>query len=115
MYATRTSRCSVFARSIPSRSAGSCIASPATCGGRAQSSTRFDRSHFLAFVESALRVETVYWVLDPDFNRYADIQHAINVELLRRFAAERIEFAFPSRTVYVRSPDQGLASAVASA
>lgn len=74
-----------------------------------QSLTRFDRSHFLAFADSALRVETVYWVLDPDFNKYADIQHAINVELLRRFAAERIKFAFPSRTVYVR-PDQGLAS-----
>ena len=80
-----------------------------------QQSTRFDRSHFLLFVESALRVETVYWVLDPDFNRYADIQHSINVELLRRFAAEHIEFAFPSRTLYVRSPDQALGSAVASA
>jgi small-conductance mechanosensitive channel len=71
--------------------------------------TRFDRSHFLTFAESGLRVETVYWVLDADYNKYADIQHAINVELLRRFAAEDIEFAFPSRTVYVRS-DQGLTS-----
>lgn len=80
-----------------------------------QQSTRFDRSHFLLFAESALRVETVYWVLDPDYNRYADIQHSINVELLRRFAAEHIEFAFPSRTLYVRSPDQAPGSAVASA
>ena len=76
--------------------------------------TRFDRSHFLAFAESALRVETVYWVLDPNYNKYADIQHAINLELLRRFEAERISFAFPSRTVYVRPPDQGIASAAAA-
>ena len=76
--------------------------------------TRFDRSHFLSFAESALRIETVYWVLDPDYNKYADIQHGINVELLRRFAAEHIEFAFPSRTVYVRPPDQELASAVSA-
>ena len=68
--------------------------------------TRFDRSHVLLFVDSALRVETVYWVLDPDYNKYADIQHAINVELLRRFAAERIDFALPSRTLYVRPPGQ---------
>jgi small-conductance mechanosensitive channel len=64
--------------------------------------TRFDRSHCLSFGDSALRFETVYWVLDADFNRYADIQHAINVELLRRFAAEGIAFAFPSRTVYMK-------------
>jgi small-conductance mechanosensitive channel len=74
--------------------------------------TRFDRSHFMLFAESALRIETVYWVLSPDYNRYADIQHAINVELLRRFAAEGIDFAFPSRTLYVRSPDQGMSSVV---
>jgi small-conductance mechanosensitive channel len=64
--------------------------------------TRFERSHFLSFAESALRIETVFWVLDADFDRYADIQHAINIELLRRFTAERIDFAFPSRTMYVR-------------
>lgn len=75
-----------------------------------QSHTRFERSHFLTFAESALRVETVYWVLDSDYNRYADIQHAINVELLRRFATEDIDFAFPSRTLFVRSPDQGIAA-----
>jgi small-conductance mechanosensitive channel len=77
--------------------------------------TRFDRSHFLAFAESGLRVETVYWVLDPDFNKYADVQHAINVELMRRLAAENIDFALPSRTVYVRTPDQGLTAAAGAA
>ena len=64
---------------------------------------RFDRSHFTAFTESALRVETVYFVLDPDFNRYLDIQQRINLELLRRFNAERIRFAFPSRAIYVEA------------
>jgi small-conductance mechanosensitive channel len=41
-------------------------------------------------------------VLDPDYNRYADIQQSINLELLRRFASEGIEFAFPSRTLFLR-------------
>ena len=67
-----------------------------------QNPTRFDRCHFLAWMDSALRIETVYYVLDADYTRFADIQHAINIELLRRFAAEKIEFAFPSRTVIVK-------------
>ena len=64
--------------------------------------TRFDRCHFLGWMESALRIEVVYFVLDADYLRYADIQHAINIELLRRFRAEQIEFAYPSRTVHVQ-------------
>lgn len=64
--------------------------------------TRFDRCHFLTWTDSSLRIEVVYYVLDGNYNRFADIQHAINVELLRRFAAEKIEFAFPSRTLIVK-------------
>jgi small-conductance mechanosensitive channel len=71
----------------------------------AQNRTRFDRSHFMSFADSSLRLETVYWVLDPDFNKYADIQHAINVNVLRRFTAEGVDFAFPSRTLYMKAAD----------
>jgi small-conductance mechanosensitive channel len=60
---------------------------------------KFDRSHVIGFTESAVRVETVYFVLDPDANRSLDIQQAILLEVLRRFNAERIQFAFPTRTV----------------
>ena len=67
---------------------------------------RFGRCHFLTWTESALRFETVYHVLDAEFDRYADIQHAINVELLRRFAAEKIEFAFPARTIIMKREPQ---------
>ncbi|HEX7090910.1 MAG TPA: mechanosensitive ion channel family protein [Longimicrobiales bacterium] len=63
--------------------------------------TRFDRAHFCAFGDSALSFEVVYYVLDPDYNLYMDIQQAINLELVRRFAAEGIEFAFPTRTLHV--------------
>ena len=33
-----------------------------------------------------------------------DVQQAINLEVLRRFAAEKVKFAFPSRTVYHEGP-----------
>jgi small-conductance mechanosensitive channel len=69
-----------------------------------QTQTRFDRCHFLTFADSSLRFETVFFVLNPDYNTYADIHHAVNLALLKRFAAERIAFAFPTRTV-VMTPD----------
>jgi small-conductance mechanosensitive channel len=67
----------------------------------AQSPVKFDRSHVSTFSDSAVRVETVYYVLDADYKKYMDVQQAINLEILSRFAAERVRFAFPTRTVYV--------------
>ena len=75
-----------------------------------QNNTRFDRSHFLTFADSALRLETVYYVLDADYNFYADTQHAINLALLRQFKAEGIAFAFPTRTVHLESELSGASS-----
>jgi small-conductance mechanosensitive channel len=65
----------------------------------AQTSVRFERSHFAGFQESALRMETVYFVLDPDYSRFMDVQQAVNLEVLRRFKTQGIQFAFPTRTV----------------
>jgi small-conductance mechanosensitive channel len=68
----------------------------------AQSATRFDRSHFKSYGAFSLDFETVYYVLTPDYNRYMDIQEAINLELLRHFTAHGIEFAYPTSTVLAR-------------
>ncbi|HEX6599670.1 MAG TPA: mechanosensitive ion channel family protein [Gemmatimonadaceae bacterium] len=64
-----------------------------------QGDVRFDRAHFQGFGESALKFEVVYYVLSPDYNRYMDIQQAINLEIMEQFEGEEIEFAFPTRTV----------------
>ena len=63
--------------------------------------TRFDRAHFQKFGDSSLDFEVVYYVLTPDFNIYMDIQQSINLALLELFEKEKIEFAFPTRTLYV--------------
>jgi len=68
----------------------------------AQPLTRFDRSHLLTIDPTGLRVETVYVVLDADYNTYADIQQAINLEVLRRLQQERIGFGFGTRLVNMR-------------
>lgn len=67
--------------------------------------TRFDRAHFKEFGDSSLNFEVVYFVLDPDYNLYMDIQQQINLAMVKRFAREGIDFAFPTRTLYVISPD----------
>lgn len=67
-----------------------------------QEHVRFDRTHFKAYGDSSLEFEVVYYVLDPDYNVYMDKQQAINFALFRRFDAEGIEFAYPTRTLFVR-------------
>ena len=73
----------------------------------AQPETRFDRSHFSAFADSSMNFETVYYVTKPDYNVYMDIQQAINLAIVRRFEAEGIEFAFPTRTLHIAGSVNG--------
>jgi small-conductance mechanosensitive channel len=70
-------------------------------------STRFDRSHFMSYGDFSLNFETVYYVLSPDYNIYADIQQEINIKLFEKFEDEQIVFAFPSRTIYFADEQKG--------
>ena len=63
--------------------------------------TRFDRSHFMSYGDYALKFETVYYILSPDYNNYMDVQQAIYFELHEQFEKEQIEFAYPTQTLYV--------------
>ncbi|MDR5763048.1 mechanosensitive ion channel family protein [Caballeronia sp. LZ035] len=67
----------------------------------AAGNTRFDRAHFKQFGESSLDFEVVYYVTEASFNLYMDIQQSINLELMSALAEKNIEFAFPTRTLYV--------------
>lgn len=64
---------------------------------------RFDRAHFKNYGDSALQFEVVYYVLDPDYNKYMDIQQAINLALLRKFRERGIAFAYPTQTLHLVS------------
>ncbi|MEP7247013.1 MAG: mechanosensitive ion channel family protein [Gammaproteobacteria bacterium] len=70
-----------------------------------QSGTRFDRSHFASHAASSLDFETVYYVLSPEYNRYMDIQQAINLRLHREFARLGIEFAYPTQRLFMSQVD----------
>ena len=67
-----------------------------------QQQVRFDRSHFMSYGDSSLVFETVYFVLTADYLTFANVNQAVNLAVLRRFAVEKIEFAFPTRTIVVR-------------
>lgn len=64
--------------------------------------TRFDRVHFKEYGDSSLNFEVVYFVTDPDYNIYMDVQEAINLEIFRCFVEEGIEFAYPTRTIFIQ-------------
>jgi small-conductance mechanosensitive channel len=74
---------------------------------QAQPDTRFDRSHFAKHGPSSLDFETVYYVLSADYNRYMDIQQAINLRLHREFARIGIEFAYPVQRIFVAGAERG--------
>ena len=69
---------------------------------KSQQEVRFDRAHFKEYGDSALVYEAVYYVLDPDYNKYMDIQENINKELFRLFAENKVDFAYPTRTLIVK-------------
>lgn len=70
---------------------------------KAQQRTRLDRAHFKQYADSALVFEVVYIVLDADYNAYMDVHQAINLAIFERFAREGVEFAYPTRTLYLRA------------
>jgi small-conductance mechanosensitive channel len=63
--------------------------------------TRFDRSHFATYGAASLDFETVYYVLSPDYNRYMDIQQAINLRLHRGLERLGVEIAYPTQKLYL--------------
>jgi small-conductance mechanosensitive channel len=66
-----------------------------------QANTRFDRAHFKEYGPYSLNFEIVYWVENPDYSIYMDIQQNINLEIFQCFQEENIEFAYPSQSLYI--------------
>ncbi|MFT3721532.1 mechanosensitive ion channel family protein [Pseudorhodoferax sp.] len=67
----------------------------------AQPQLKFDRAHFTGFGDGALNYVVVYVMQTPDYLQYMDNQQAINLGLMREFAALGVALALPARTVVV--------------
>ena len=69
----------------------------------AQPQVRFDRVHFKEYGDSSLNYEVAYFVTSSDYKLYMDTRQAIHLEIFRRFQEEGIEFAYPTRTLYIQN------------
>ena len=67
----------------------------------AQQDATFDRGHFASYGDFSLDFEFVYMVNGADYAKYMDIQQSINLGIFEAFERERIEFAYPSQTLFV--------------
>ena len=56
---------------------------------------------FNEFLDAALNILVIYWYSPPDFWEFMALNQRINLEILRRFNDEGIEFAFPTQTLYL--------------
>jgi len=63
--------------------------------------TRFDRAHFNAFGDSALMFEVVYYVDSAEYMDYANANQEIHLKLKEAFEKEKIEFAYPTQTIFL--------------
>lgn len=63
----------------------------------------FDRCHFTEFGDSSLNLELVYYIDTRDYTTALNAQQAVNLGIMECFAREGIDFAFPSRTLYLDS------------
>lgn len=66
----------------------------------------FDRSHFYSYGDFSLDVETVYYVIGRDYNKYMDIQQEINLKILEEFEKRGIEFAYPTQTLFIEKGEE---------
>ena len=60
------------------------------------------RVYFSDFNDWSLNVYMSYWVKPPDYWLYHEVNERVNLEIMKHFEAEKIEFAFPSQTLYVK-------------
>lgn len=71
----------------------------------AQDDVRFDRAHFASYGDFAINFEVVYFVLSANYNRYMDIQQAVNLSIHEQFEDAGIEFAYPTQTLVLTRGD----------
>lgn len=66
-----------------------------------QEYTKFDRVHFMNYGDYSLNYEVVFFVDSPHYHIYMDILQEVNFAIYEQFAAEKIDFAFPTQTLFL--------------
>lgn len=65
------------------------------------------RVFFNQFNDCSLNIIAIYWYHPPAYWDFLAHSEKVNMELLRRYNAAGIEFAFPTQTLYINNVDDG--------
>jgi len=68
--------------------------------------TTFDRAHFASYADFSLNFEVAYYTNNSDYKKYMDIQQEINFQLKEIFEKQKIEFAYPTQTVFLSNENK---------
>jgi MscS family membrane protein len=64
------------------------------------------RVSFNEFNPDSLNIIVIYWYHPPDYWRYLDHATWINTQIVERFNAEAIDFAFPTQTLHLAGDEK---------
>lgn len=67
-----------------------------------QALASFERVHLKKLGDFAIEFEIVYFVESAGMTEFMDVQQAVNLDLIRRFEQEGINFAFPTQTLQIQ-------------
>lgn len=68
-----------------------------------EDNTKIDRVYFKSYGDFSLNYEIVYYVSSGEYIKYAEAQESINFAIKEAFEKEKIEFAYPTQTVFVKN------------
>jgi len=63
------------------------------------------RIHFTEFNSDSLNIMMIYWYFPPNYWDFLAFSEKVNLQIMREFEAEGIEFAFPTQTTYLEQAD----------
>lgn len=72
----------------------------------AQKQASFDRAHLKSFGDFSINFEVAYYIDSSDFLVYMDTHHAVCLSVFETFEKEKIEFAFPTQTIFVNKEEK---------
>jgi MscS family membrane protein len=64
------------------------------------------RVYFNEFNDSSLNIMMIYWYFPPNYWDFLALNERVNLQIMRAFEAEGIEFAFPTTTTYLAQDDR---------
>ena len=59
------------------------------------------RVYFQEFAAYALNIQVIYWYHPADYWKYMEFSERLNQQILERFNAEGLSFAFPTQTIHM--------------